>query len=111
MSGLHRAKFAHIFLHICDEKMQNSDRKMQNSDKKAAPNRTNKREKFRTLAEARTNKALDSIRRIGNLANKQTYEFDDDEVRRVLKALRDAVTEVEARFRSPKAKREARFKF
>jgi hypothetical protein len=72
--------------------------------------RTNKREKFRVLAEARTNKALDAIRRIGNLANRQTYEFDEEEVRKIVKALRDAITEVEARYKSPKGKREARFK-
>jgi hypothetical protein len=33
-----------------------------------------KREKFRDLAENRTNRALDAIRRIGNLSNTQLYE-------------------------------------
>lgn len=57
-----------------------------------------KRAKFRELAEKRTNKALEAIRLIGNLANRQTYTYDEAEVRKVVRALRDAVSEVESRF-------------
>lgn len=69
-----------------------------------------KHEKFRALAESRTNKAIDAISRIGNLSNRSQYEWEDAEVRKVLKAMRDAVAEVEARFASPKGKVSARFK-
>jgi hypothetical protein len=69
-----------------------------------------KREKFRHLAENRTNNALIAIGRIGNLSNRQLYEFDESEVRKIVKALKDAVSEVEARFASPKGKADARFK-
>ena len=55
-------------------------------------------DKFRELAEKRTNKALDTIRLIGNLSNRQTYAYEDVEVRKIVKALKDAVSEVEARF-------------
>lgn len=41
-----------------------------------------KREKFRELAEARTTKALDAIARIGNLSNRQVYEYEDTEVKK-----------------------------
>lgn len=57
-----------------------------------------KREKFRELAEKRTNKALETIRLIGNLSNRQTYAYEEAEVRKVIKALKGAVAEVEARF-------------
>lgn len=57
-----------------------------------------KHAKFRELAEKRTNKALEAVRLIGNLSNRQTYVFEDAEVRKIVKALRDAVSEVEARF-------------
>jgi len=57
-----------------------------------------KHTKFRELAEKRTNKALEAVRLIGNLANRQTYVYEDAEVRKITKALRDAVSEVEARF-------------
>jgi hypothetical protein len=70
----------------------------------------NKRSKFRTLAENRTNRALDAIRRVGNLSNRQVYEWEETEVRKVLKALKDALSEVEGRFASPKGKTEGKFK-
>jgi hypothetical protein len=54
--------------------------------------------KFRELAEKRTSKALEAIRLIGNLSNRQTYIYEEAEVRKIVKALRDAVAEVEARF-------------
>jgi hypothetical protein len=69
-----------------------------------------KREKFRALAEARTNKAIEAIGRIGNLSNRQIYEYEDAEVRKVIRALKDAVTSVEARFESPRAKSGGGFK-
>jgi hypothetical protein len=69
-----------------------------------------KRDKFRELAESRTNNALIAITRIGNLSNRQLYEFEDAEVRKITKALREAVSEVENRFASPKAKDDLRFK-
>jgi hypothetical protein len=63
-----------------------------------------KHEKFRELAESRTNKALVAIGRIGNLSNRSLYKWEEEEVRKVLKALRDAAADVEARFKSPKGK-------
>jgi hypothetical protein len=69
-----------------------------------------KRQKFRELAESRTNNALTAIGRIGNLSNRQLYEFEETEVRKIIRALKDAVNEVENRFASPKGKAEARFK-
>ena len=69
-----------------------------------------KHDKFRELAESRTNKALDAIGRIGNLSNRSLYEWEDAEVRKVVKALKDAVSEVEARFASPKGKVGAKFR-
>jgi len=69
-----------------------------------------KHEKFRELAESRTNKALDAVARIGNLSNRSLYEWDEAEVRKIIKALRDAVSEVEGRFASPKGKVGAKFR-
>ncbi len=69
-----------------------------------------KRERFRGLAEKRTNKALDAILRIGNLSNRQIYEYDEVEVRKIVKALRDAVSTIEGRFESSKSKAGGGFK-
>jgi hypothetical protein len=69
-----------------------------------------KHAKFRNLAEKRTNNALEAIRRIGNLSNRTLYEWEDGELKRIVRALRDAVADVEVRFASPKGKADARFK-
>ena len=69
-----------------------------------------KREKFRKLAESRTNNAMVAIGRIGNLSNRQLYEFEEAEVRKIIKALKEAVSEIEIRFASLKGKAESRFK-
>ena len=69
-----------------------------------------KHDKFRELAESRTNRALDSIRRLGNLSNRQLYEWNDAEIRKIMKALKDAVSEVERKFSEPKGSREKSFK-
>lgn len=68
-----------------------------------------KREKFRELASNRTDKALEAIERIGNLSNQQLYEWEAAEVRKIIKALRDEVTKVEARFEAPNTRRRDRF--
>src|SRR5262245_42378429 len=72
---------------------------------------TTKREKFLYIAEKRMNRALEAISRLSNLSNRQIYEYDDAEVRKMLKYLKDAVNEVESRFASPKGKSDVRFKF
>ncbi len=69
-----------------------------------------KHSKFRSLAESRTNKAIEAITRIGNLSNRQIYEFDESEVRKIVRALRDAVSAVESRFESPRGKSGGAFK-
>ena len=68
------------------------------------------RQKFRELAENRTNRALDAIRRIGNLSNTQLYEWEDAELKKILKALKDAVGEAEERFAAPKGKKTGKFR-
>jgi len=69
-----------------------------------------KHDKFRVLAESRTNKAIEAIARIGNLSNRQIYEFDESEVRKIVRALKDAVSAVETRFDSPRGKSGGAFK-
>jgi hypothetical protein len=70
-----------------------------------------KNRKFRELAESRTNKAIEAISRIGNLSNRQLYDYDESEVRKIMKALREAISAVETRFASPRTKAGGGFKF
>lgn len=59
---------------------------------------SSKRENFVRLAEGRTKVALDVIRKLGNLSNRHAYEFSDGDVKKITKALRDAVSDLEKRF-------------
>lgn len=66
--------------------------------------------RFRGLAEKRTNKAIEAILRIGNLSNRQVYEYDEAEVRKITRALKDAINTIEIRFESSKSRAGGGFK-
>lgn len=53
-----------------------------------------KRENFVRLAEARVSRALDAIRVIGNLSNRSNYEYDDQDVKKIIKTLQDELNKV-----------------
>lgn len=59
-----------------------------------------KRKKFVKLAENRTQLALDAIRKIGNLSNSRAYEYSDADVKAIVKALKEAISDVERKFSS-----------
>jgi uncharacterized protein YceH (UPF0502 family) len=59
-----------------------------------------KRQRFVKLAEGRTQEALNAIRKIGNLSNKRAYEYTEADVRKMVKALRDAVSDIERKLDS-----------
>jgi hypothetical protein len=62
---------------------------------------SDKRLKFRRLANQRTNKALKAINHITNLSRRASYEWEDSEVQKIIEALRDAVSAVEKSFAAP----------
>jgi hypothetical protein len=70
---------------------------------------TEKSQKFRQLAEKRANNAIEAILRIGKLSNRQLYEYDESDVKKIVKALRDSVSEVEDRFSSPQGRGRRKF--
>ena len=69
-----------------------------------------KHAKFRQLAENRTNRAIEAISRIGNLSNRQVYEYGDAEVSKIVRALRSAIAEVETRFKTRGKRVEGKFR-
>ena len=56
-------------------------------EKTTAKSATAKREKFVELAENRTVNAIKAIRVIGKLGNKNAYQFDENDVNKIVKAL------------------------
>ena len=64
-----------------------------------------KEEKFKRLVVLRVDNALKKIELIGNLARPQ-YAFSEEQVDKVLVALRQAVLDVEEKFKKPLAKKQ-----
>lgn len=60
-----------------------------------------KRKKFEDIAVRRVNKVIKEIRLIGNLSNRSSYEYNDEDVRKIVKALQREVDAVKARFEGP----------
>ncbi len=58
-----------------------------------------KRDRFVRVAERRTNAILEKIRVLGNCSNKSMYEFDDDDITRIFRAIREALKETELQFK------------
>lgn len=72
--------------------------------------RENDRAKFVKLASTRVTKALKDIQLIGNLANKSNYDYTDDDVAKIFKALNEEISACKKRFELSK-KRSSTAKF
>lgn len=57
-----------------------------------------KRGKFVRLAEGRTQAALNALRKIGNLSNQRAYDYNEADIRKIVRVLKDAVNEIERKF-------------
>tara|TARA_Y100000591_G_C21608220_1_gene581472 strand:- start:469 stop:687 length:219 start_codon:yes stop_codon:yes gene_type:complete len=64
----------------------------------------NKQDKFERLATQRVNAAINQIRLIGNLSNKNLYKFSDNDRKKIIKALNDAVKDCDSRFKGTEKK-------
>lgn len=70
----------------------------------------NKRSKFIELAEARVNRAIKDFRLIGNLANRSAYEYSEDDVRKMFRALQKELEAAKARFTGDSSGKDNEFK-
>ena len=60
--------------------------------------RETKREKFKRIAVARTNKAAEMIRLLGNCSNTGSYEYTQDEVKQIFSYLEAELKKARAKF-------------
>ena len=60
----------------------------------------NKAQKFKDIAERRVNSALNQLRLIGNLSNKNNYDYTQDDVNKIYAALFSELKALKARFES-----------
>ncbi len=58
-----------------------------------------KRDKFKELAEKRVNNALKNIQLIGNLSNTNNYDYNEEDVTKIFKTLKEELQTAEARFK------------
>lgn len=56
--------------------------------------------KFVELANKRVNKALKDLQLIRNLANRQNYEFSDEQAKQIIKALQQELDTIKLSFQS-----------
>lgn len=64
-----------------------------------------KREAFRRLVVPRTNAVLDRLRILGHCANRQLYEYDNEDVNKVFRAIEAELRDVRAKFKNTRQSR------
>jgi len=69
-----------------------------------------KRRKFVELAEARVTRAIRDLRLVGNLSNRGAYEFNEDDVRKIFRALQKELDTAKSRFGDEGRGRDGEFK-
>ena len=69
-----------------------------------------RREKFVALAERRTNNAISQIKLIGNLSNRGNYEYTDEDVSKIVKALKGELKTLQERFAAGTSSEEGAFR-
>jgi len=65
------------------------------------PDETSK-ERFKRLATKRTNEVLRKLKVLGNCANRQAYEYTNEDVNKIFSIIHQKVKEIEVKFRTYK---------
>lgn len=65
---------------------------------------TSPRERFKIVAENRTNKILNDLRILSHCSNKALYEYSTEEVERIFQAVSDAAVEAKTKFKGKEKK-------
>lgn len=58
-----------------------------------------KRAKFVELATNRVNRAIKDLRLVGNLANRSSYDYSDEDAKKILRALQRELDDLKLRFK------------
>lgn len=57
-----------------------------------------KTDRFKRVAENRTNKIIDQIRLLGNCANRSNYEYSEDDVKKIFSAIESELKETKSKY-------------
>lgn len=77
----------------------------------AKSNQSLKRDRFKNVAGKRVQKVLDTIDSLAKCANKNNYEYDVDDVSKMMRALKDKVKILEMAYTSNTKSTKNTFKF
>lgn len=59
-----------------------------------------KRERFKKVAEQRTNKVLKMIELLGNCSNKNNYEYTEEEIKKIFNAIDSQLNKTKIKFKN-----------
>ena len=59
-----------------------------------------KAERFKRVAENRTNKIIDQIRLLGNCANRSNYEYSDEDIKKIFSAIESELKETKFKYQT-----------
>ena len=65
---------------------------------------TSKRERFKVLAENRTNAILNNLRILSHCSNKSLYDYETDEIDKIFTAIEDALVDAKNKFKDREKK-------
>jgi hypothetical protein len=66
--------------------------------RRRVPTTETKEQKFKRLANYRTNVILDGLRKLGSLSNRNHYEYTEEEIERVFDTIEGAVADTKRLF-------------
>jgi len=75
---------------------------MEQVNKKESPE-----QRFKRIAEVRTNAVMDRLRILSNLSNRQMYSYSKEDIDKIFRAINNQIKEVRVKFNS---KKEEKFK-
>ena len=59
-----------------------------------------KSQRFKRVAEARTNKIIESIRLLGNCSNRSNYSYSEEEVKKIFNAIESELKVAKQRYKT-----------
>lgn len=62
----------------------------------------NRRERFKRLATTRTNAVLQKLKVLGNCANRQAYEYNEEEIEKIFSTIDKYLKSLKSKFHFPK---------
>lgn len=77
----------------------------------AIKNSTIKRQRFEKIAAKRVQKLLEDIDSLSKCSNKNSYAFEEKDVKKMLTVIKEKVKQLEATFMNNKVTQETKFKF